>query len=1145
MDDAQMNLFRAAATAALFALSALPALAAPPAFTPLWTAEVHSMIESAPTIADLAGNGTSQVVVTAHEELVAIDGFGKELWRFRSKGRYMTYPAALCRPGKPALIFATDNTGRLTCVDGGGQEKWHADLKAPVTWCTAVVCDLDKTGNYAVLQGDESGTLSAFKAEDGTPLWQAHLKGALCSPAAGLIDGKASVVATTNAGEIALIDYQGNVKWHRPFSAACDTWQTSAPVLYQTSKGPRIAVGASDGRVTCLSVTGKPLWTRRTRGYVASSLSVGDMDAAGRADLFAITGTGMVYRFGEDGRVLWQVDMQGRTIGAGALMDLDGSGKLSYILSTQSGHLLAFDSGAHIVQEYQFPSRTINMTPAFGHLTTGSRTNQMVITGGESGKVFCFDTGAKDGGSWTSCRAGAAKTGTWLPAKLTPAPRKAVLAAEPTEKSPGLAKISVTGLAPRDQVITGNPVRLRIEAPTGTALPIKITAMCIRPDGSRQAAMTPVYGLDGEMELPVEAFMAGRYSLEWRATDSAGKLLDTGSKTLQIVPFEGDRLLVISAIARLQRAEHACLALLPLTASALEHAREAFALESAKVDALRMDLPGSESQLLAETPVLLKEARRLLKLGSACEQAIHLGSRTSILAFEANTWESADIDSLVPDTVPSDGKLSISRRIAPGAHDSVSVKLLNITNRPLTVQVSAELPGSGVTADLLHSLATPTKQGTMAWDALVELDESRTVVIPPLKTDEVWMTVHAGVQAPSSFAATLHFDALNGAGVLDGPKNALDISPSTTTATIQYKTLPLALAPSGAFRMCCWAHTGPAEAADLLAHGNNVFTVPGPDPVYTAANRLSGFNFTKMDEILNALHGHDVIVLVEGEPALKPAPGSEAYMEELKQFTSALKAHMKRNGLDTQHFALYPFDEPGGNGWAAIDGLAAYGAAIKATDPTIQIYIDGGGDLPMFEKVARYIDIWCPPIGMPADTSAEMQLIKGTGKKLWTYECGYSYTSAMDANLHDTNIFAEYRSAAMFALRWGAEGIGFWSYNIGQNPWERTATDYPLVYPGKTHPITSRRWEAVRQGIEEARLLIAIKQKAAAENASTALRSALDTLIQNSLPELVDRSHREVIVGLGRSAFSQSQNEQKYQKFLSELLDCAELAAGH
>ena len=99
------------------------------------------------------------------------------------------------------------------------------------------------------------------------------------------------------------------------------------------------------------------LWARATRGPIASTLSAGDMDRDGHADIFAITQTGVIYRYDETGREIWNIDMQGRTIGAGALIDLQNDGQLDYVLCTQSGRMLALYSKATGSNEFKAVAR--------------------------------------------------------------------------------------------------------------------------------------------------------------------------------------------------------------------------------------------------------------------------------------------------------------------------------------------------------------------------------------------------------------------------------------------------------------------------------------------------------------------------------------------------------------------------------------------------------------------------------------------------------------------------------------------------------------------------------------------------------------------------------------------------------------------
>ena len=76
-----------------------------------WTANQRCFIESAATVADINNDGFDEAIITSQEEVIAVGKDGNDLWRWRSKGRFMTYPAVLKRAGKTALIYAADNHG--------------------------------------------------------------------------------------------------------------------------------------------------------------------------------------------------------------------------------------------------------------------------------------------------------------------------------------------------------------------------------------------------------------------------------------------------------------------------------------------------------------------------------------------------------------------------------------------------------------------------------------------------------------------------------------------------------------------------------------------------------------------------------------------------------------------------------------------------------------------------------------------------------------------------------------------------------------------------------------------------------------------------------------------------------------------------
>ena len=487
------------------------------------------------------------------------------------------------------------------------------------------------------------------------------------------------------------------------------------------------------------------------------------------------------------------------------------------------------------------------------------------------------------------------------------------------------------------------------------------------------------------------------------------------------------------------------------------------------------------------------------------------------------------------------------RHIAvPGEHEPVPLNLLNVTDHELVVRVLINRATNGVVVTPHRSVGVPTSLGEISWDALPKLDDSSTLTIPSLSSRELWLDINLAEAKPCEQLIRVRFQALNGAGVLDAPPNPHTVPPPETTVDITLRILPFTMARPGEFRLCTWGAPEEKQVADLLAHGNNVLCVSLPQPKYDAQGRLIGSDYAALDPVLARFHGSDVVLLFTGMPGLRSILGSAEYRTELKTFLDELVTHLAGLGFDTNHFALYPFDEPAGNGWNAVNQLVEFGKQVRAVNPGVMLYVDGGGELSMFQAMAPVIDVWCPAISMLPEKTPLMDLVRHTGKMLWSYDCGYGYSRPTGANLKNINLVGQYRTAALFAFRHHATGIGFWCYNQGGDLWGRIDMEYMIVYPGRTSPVTSRRWEAVREGIEDYRILAALQKCISAESGaklSAATSDRIKRLIEVSLPDLLDQGYNEAGRGLGRPVIDASFNDATIGAFRNEMLACVEAVA--
>ena len=242
------------------------------------------------------------------------------------------------------------------------------------------------------------------------------------------------------------------------------------------------------------------------------------------------------------------------------------------------------------------------------------------------------------------------------------------------------------------------------------------------------------------------------------------------------------------------------------------------------------------------------------------------------------------------------------------------------------------------------------------------------------------------------------------------------------------------------------------------------------------------------------------------------------------------------------HFAIYAIDEPGGHGWYAVNQVIKVGEIAHEVNAEIMIYQDGGGELPMFEAMSKHLDVWVPPFEWLALDKPEMNVMRNTGKFLWSYNCSYTSSRPIGPNIKNINLIYEYRAAALHALRNGATGIGYWVFKAGsENQWSRIKFEYSLVYPGKTKNVTSRRWEAVREGVEDYRIVIALKRYLAKEDLDKNVRDKIEKLISVDLPELIDPAAQAVNYGQSRSVIDNLASEEKMDKFRGEMIECVKL----
>jgi predicted glycoside hydrolase/deacetylase ChbG (UPF0249 family) len=1095
-----------------------------------WSANQKCFQESSATVADVDNNGWDEAIIASQEELIAVGKTGAALWRWKTRSRYTTYPAILQRQRELALIYAADNSGQLTCLNGKGVLVWQAELSAGSEWSAGVIADLDANGSTEYIQTDSKGTVWVFDALSGRVIKKVQLSGQPVSPAVGDLngDGKPELAIATTDGWMIVLTGNLSELWKYKIGGSSESWSTSAPVIFGASDGQAYMVAVSgNGLVYCFNTQGKPVWKYPLNVPVASSVSVGDFDQDGRADLFLVTQKGIIYRLSESGNLIWKIDMQGRCLAPGAIADINNDGKLEYVLASQQGHLLVFSNNGDVIFDHQLPSRTINVTPSVGNITGDPNKADLFLTGGESGLNYCFETPSakKMLVHWASYRGNIQNTGCWV----------------------GLIQTDELHIAPKNlewnKLYSGEPVQFNINNPNPGTSPLKATAICMSPDGSKSSTFSNIFGKEGQLLLPVDIIIPGTYRFFWTLTTAEGKELLSSSREVTMEPFANDRALIKQSGNTLRVAAHSVENVLPLSANALLKRASDLQANANSISEMQEMAAVSDATAIAavisKTAKLNEEAKRAGLISEVVIQAATLGSGTSLIAFQGKKWDNRIIDKQLPTLISNPVK--INQKVVPGEHNPVPLVLFNVTDQLLNVRVAISNGNNEIKITSLHSVATPTSMGEESWDALPATDESGVISIPSLTSRELWLDIAIGEVDPGKHELTITFQALNGAGVMDAPGQPLIVKAPETRVEISLDVLPFKIAAPGAFRLCTWSPSTGPEVEGLLAHGNNVFLIPSPKVIYNN-QELTGVDYTECDKITSQFKNKDIFFLISGLPAINQEFASEGYRKQFGFYLNNLVGHLKESGIGTDRFALYPVDEPGGGGWNAVNKVVKFGEMAQAVNPDVMLYQDGGGELPMFDAMAKYLDVWVPPFDWLADKSPEMNIMRTTGKWLWSYNCSYSSARPIGPNIKNINLLYEYRTAALLAMRNGASGIGYWCYNsVSDNPWSRIKLEYNLIYPGESKSVTSRRWEAVREGIEDYRILAALKDYLKPDSKiDEQTRKDLEHLFNVSLPNLVDPGYQAMKLGQSRETFDRACNELKMEDFRNEMLSVIE-----
>lgn len=270
---------------------------------------------------------------------------------------------------------------------------------------------------------------------------------------------------------------------------------------------------------------------------------------------------------------------------------------------------------------------------------------------------------------------------------------------------------------------------------------------------------------------------------------------------------------------------------------------------------------------------------------------------------------------------------------------------------------------------------------------------------------------------------------------------------------------------------------------DLLDHYVNTFVIP---PGVLLPNIAIDKN-EKLKAYLQYIKGFEnVLLYLDFSTNGKSDFLSDSWKQSfLKWYDSILKVIVS-SGIRADKIYLYPFDEVKP---AQVNAFKQFSDWIKSVRKGANIFatISNTGTL---KTIGNNINI--SQVFYNNNIIRENQQNRSSGSKTWLYDIKKPTKSLSP--------YGYYRLMAWKAYAAGITGIGFWQYaDVGHeanatsvwDDFDGKSADFAVIYDNGNKVMSSRRWEAFKEGVEDYILLSAYAKKAGPQAAMNLCRSVL------------------------------------------------------
>jgi outer membrane protein assembly factor BamB len=1032
------------------------------------------------------------VVVAAGGFVCRIDGKGNVLWQkplgpeAGRSGVYEPLAADLDGDGEEEVL-AGHKSGILYALSADtGAIRWEFNVGSPLdSWEMATAADLDGDGQAEVITCNIYGWIFCLD-KDGKLIWRSKVEDYRPStPAVGDIngDGELEIVYGTATRHMIALKRTGELLWitqHPPLHLGrtqpliADLDRDGDAEIYSLSS----MISPDTGLLSLNGKDGSLRWVAPTyhKAYMGRGLV---RFSDGSLGVLACDKGNNVCAYDASGKERWRTRLEN---GAGiwtppATADVDGDGAMEILVGMRRGHWAVLSNEGALLA---------SIPGEGGHFGAGAVADidndgiLEIIQAVDKGIVAAYTFGG-------AARSDAILSGDW--------------------RGPGYAPLRTVEVGerlappapPMPAKLIGDPHFGQSNNLIELSLPEHDRPMAIEVSTAtvnRGRHIEVFRANPGEAGRMVNwpALVRGEHTITIRCLDLESGVVLSQEKLIHKVrnihqSFEREATLVRAEIQQFQQ-----------MAQKRQHTLAANRLSWLDTNLLnRSQSIYQELRFSSDKPLhaQLEAAEKVTAFQQECQRYL-LTARHIQAALDADddpgrlvTWQDADPwDNTDPRiAIPQNPEPLVIEGWAFGNEtESFCVNLFNASSEALTVRVqpgSLKQNGEGVkgisakdTATLHRVMWLPSKFRSSAYpsrlhqayqlpelalekvpDLLPKLGSGRCIDVAPLDVKQLWINVNTRDLPPGDYEWTW-------------PLTTLDARAEESLITLRLTVSPVRLPDEPAFYAGFWSRNQVGDFStidDLNQHLQTIwYGIPLPAATADASGNLTGdVDWSAHDAVVSKAKRVKRILYGGGVPTPK-FPEGVAVTDELKlqgrrAYFNALVEHMKTFDLDHTNIMFYVEDETGLHG--THEHYMERAKANKAVDPRVQNYANPWGAITveMIRDMEPYTDFWQPGMETVEFLGEEyVQAMRGPDNKPISM-----YTPP--GNCRILRPLGFFRAQAWQAFHWGIEGGGWWVYH-STNLWATSPTQEPdyggVIYDG--HELTtSRRWEAMRDGIED------------------------------------------------------------------------------